>query len=178
MAGGAPGPLTSDVVLRDVAESDLPIFFEQQLDPGASHMAAFTARNPADRDAFMARWRRTLGDESIIKRTILFDGRVAGNVVSFELSGEREVGYWIAREYWGKGVATRALSMVLAEVETRPLYAHVAKDNIASIRVLQKCGFEVYGEGKEFSNARGEEVEKVILQLRSGAASPQEGAGE
>jgi RimJ/RimL family protein N-acetyltransferase len=74
------------------------------------------------------------------------------------------------------GVATRGLTTFLGHVKTRPLYAHVAKDNVATIRVLQKCGFEISGEGKEFSNARGEEVEELILQLRAGAASPQEGA--
>ena len=165
MARGAPGPLTSEVLLRDVTEGDLPIFFEQQLDPNANRMAAFTARDPADWDAFTARWTRILGDETITKKTILFDGHVAGNIVSFEQSGEREVGYWIGKEYWGKGVATRALSTFLGHVKTRPLYAHAAKDNIASIRVLEKCGFEISGEDTAFSNARGQEVEEVILTL-------------
>ena len=45
--------MTNDVLLRDVTEADLPIFFEQQ-DSAANHMAAFTAKDPADRDAFMA----------------------------------------------------------------------------------------------------------------------------
>lgn len=164
MARRAPGPLTGDVQLRDVAHGDLPIFFEHQLDPDANHMAAFTAR---DRDAFTAHWTRILGDETIIKKTILFDGHVAGNVVSFEQSGEREVGYWIGREYWGKGIATRALSEFLGHVKVRPLYAHVAKHNIASIRVLEKCGFTISGEVKRFSNARGEEVEEFVLKLRA-----------
>jgi RimJ/RimL family protein N-acetyltransferase len=87
--------------------------------------------------------------------------------VSFEQSGEREVGYWIGREYWGKGIATRALSEFLGHVKVRPLYAHVAKHNIASIRVLEKCGFTISGEDKRFSNARGEEVEEFVLKLRA-----------
>ena len=77
--------------------------------------------------------------------------------MSFEKSGEREVGYWIGREYWGKGVATRAVSTFLGHVKTRPLYAHVAKDNIASIRVLEKCGFKISGE----------EIEEFNLMLRA-----------
>ena len=36
------GPIR-DLVLRDVVEDDLPLFFDYQLDPGANHMAAFTA---------------------------------------------------------------------------------------------------------------------------------------
>jgi RimJ/RimL family protein N-acetyltransferase len=75
---------------------------------------------------------------------------VAGNVVSFEQDGEREVGYWIGREYWGKGVATEALSQFLDHVEVRrPLYAGVAKHNVASIRVLEKCGFTIVGKEED-----------------------------
>jgi RimJ/RimL family protein N-acetyltransferase len=82
---------------------------------------------------------------------------VAGNVVSFVQSGEREVGYWIGNEYWGTGVATQALSGFLNHVDTRALYAHVARHNVASIRVLEKCGFEVSWE----------EPEELLLKLRA-----------
>lgn len=154
------------VALREVTDADLPIFFEQQLDPEANHMAAFSARDPSDRDAFMAHWRKILADDSIIKRTILFEGHVAGNIVSFEHEGKREVGYWVGREHWGKGIATRALTAFLGVVAERPLYAAAASDNVASIRVLEKCGFTITGYGKWFSNARGEEIEEAILVLR------------
>jgi RimJ/RimL family protein N-acetyltransferase len=165
VAGKAASPLTSAVLLRDVTEGDLPIFFEQQLDPDANHMAAFTAGDPADRDAFTARWTKILGDETITKKTILFDGHVAGHVLSFEQFGEPEVSYWIGKKYWGKGLATEALSKFLGHVRTRPLFARAAKDNIASIRVLEKCGFTISGEDRGFSNARGEEVEEFNLIL-------------
>jgi len=158
--------MTGNITLRDVIESDLPIFFEQQLDPDANHMAAFTApRDPADRDAFMAHWSKILSDHTIFIKTILFEGHVAGNMVSFVISGEREVGYWIGKEYWGKGIATRALAEFLGNLEERPLYAHTAKDNAGSLRVLEKCGFRISGEGKEYSNARGREAEEFILKL-------------
>ncbi len=89
--------MTSDVLLRDVTEGDLPIFFEQQLDPAANTMAAFTAKNPADRNAFMAHWTKILGDDTITKKTILFDGQVAGHVLSFEQFGTPAVSYWIGK---------------------------------------------------------------------------------
>jgi RimJ/RimL family protein N-acetyltransferase len=154
------------VSLREVTEADLPIFFEQQRDPDANHMAAFTARDPSDRAAFMAHWTKLLADDTVTKRTILFEGHVAGNIVCFEWEGKPEVGYWVGREYWGKGIATMALSAFLSIVKERPLYAAAAKDNAASIRVLQKCGFAITGYGSGFSNARGEEIEEVILELR------------
>ncbi len=149
------------MLLRDVIPGDLPIFFERQLDPDANNMAAFPAR---DRDAFTAHWTKILSDETVTIKTILFDGRVAGNIVRFEESGKPQVGFWIGKNYWGKGVATKALSEFLAYLQTRPLYAHVAKHNIASIRVLEKCGFTISGEDK-FSNAGGEGVEEFIMKL-------------
>ena len=154
--------MTLDVRLRDVAEADLPIFFEHQLDPEATQMAAFPAR---DRDAFMAHWAKILADESGGKQTILVDGQVAGNVVSWGEPGERHVGYWIGRHYWGRGVATRALTAYLNHETARPLYAHVAKHNIDSLRVLEKCGFVICGEERGVPDARGNEVDEIILKL-------------
>ena len=130
-------------MLRDVEASDLPYFFEHQLDPEATHMAGFPARN---RESFMAHWNRILGDESVVKKTIHFEGEVAGNIVSFVNSGHREVGYWIGREFWGRGVATRALAGFLRLEARRPLYASVARNNVASIKVLENCGFRISGE--------------------------------
>ena len=60
-----PNALTKNILLRDVAAGDLPTFCEQQLDSDANFMAAFTARDPADRDVFTAHWARTLGDKTI-----------------------------------------------------------------------------------------------------------------
>jgi RimJ/RimL family protein N-acetyltransferase len=136
--------VTGPVTLREVREEDLPIFFENQLNPEANRIGAFT---PRDRDAFMGHWTRILADDTVLIRTVLAEGRVAGNVMSFERDGRRQVGYWIGREFWGRGVATDALLALLAEIDTRPLYACVAKQNVASIRVLEKCGFSVSEEG-------------------------------
>jgi RimJ/RimL family protein N-acetyltransferase len=148
--------------LRDVLASDLPVFFEQQMDPVANQLAAFPAR---DREKFMAHWAKILADEQVVTQTILFNGQVAGNVVSFEMSGKREVGYWLGREFWGRGIATRALAAFLELVKIRPMYAHVAKHNHASRRVLEKCGFTLCGEDKEFSNLPDGPVEGFILKM-------------
>ncbi len=167
--------MTSDVLLRDVTAGDLATLFEQQLDPEANYMAAFISRDPADRDAFMAHWARILGDETVIKQTILVGGQVAGSVVSFLHAGRREVGYWIGKDYWGRGIATRALTAFLRQVQARPLYAGVVKDNIASLRVLQKCGFTICGEDTGFAGARGMEVEEYSLVLQADERREDEG---
>src|SRR6266498_3846188 len=131
------------IILRKVIDSDLPILFEHQADAVANQMAAFPAR---DKESFMAHWAKILMNESNIIKTILYNGQVAGTVMSFVMEGKREVGYWIGREYWGKGIATAALAEFLDLVEMRPLYGVVAKHNIGSQRVLEKCGFRMAGE--------------------------------
>jgi RimJ/RimL family protein N-acetyltransferase len=147
-----------------VIDTDLPIFFEQQLDPDANAMAAFTAKDPTDRQAFMAHWHRILTDPTVIIKTIIYDEQVAGSVLSYEEAGKPEVSYWIGKEFWGKGIATWALSEFLAHVNlARPIYARVAKDNCGSLRVLEKCGFVITGEGIGFANARGREIEEFVL---------------
>lgn len=135
------------MMLRDVTQDDLPIFFEHQRDPDANRMAAFPAR---EWDAFMAHWRaKVLGDASARKKTIVVDGSVAGNIVSWEQAGKRLVGYWVGQGYWGRGVATAALSEFLGYETTRPLYAYVAAHHAGSIRVLEKCGFHRVGGVEE-----------------------------
>ena len=105
-----------------------------------------------------------MSDESVIFKAIVFDGKVAGSMVSWIMEGEWEVGYWLGKEYWGKGIATQALSEYVKIVRTRPLYAHVARHNIGSRRVLEKCGFKVIGEDT-YMNPAGAEVEEFILKL-------------
>jgi RimJ/RimL family protein N-acetyltransferase len=160
--------MISDLVMRDVIEDDLAIFFEQQLDPEANYMAAFTAKDPTNREAFTAHWRRILADATVIIKTIVCAGQVVGSVLSYEEAGKPEVSYWFGREYWGKGFATQALSDFLAHGnQARPIYARIAKDNLGSRRVLEKCGFTMIGEARGFANARGEEIEELLLELRA-----------
>ena len=132
------------VTLRAVEPGDVECFYEFQLDPEACRMADFRSR---DREASLAQWGRILADESVHPRTVLVDGAVAGHIVSFvEDEGKREVGYWLGRDYWGKGIATRALAEFLQIEPERPLYAHAARANVASRRVLEKNGFRLIGQ--------------------------------
>jgi RimJ/RimL family protein N-acetyltransferase len=142
-------------LLRDVLESDLDAFYEHQREPEANEMAIFPAR---DREAFDAHWRKILADDSTIQKTIVDEGEVAGNIGSWEQDGRRLVGYWVGREFWGKGLATRALQEFVRELTDRPLHAWVATSNVGSIRVLEKCGFVQVG-------SRTTDVEELLFQL-------------
>ena len=153
------------VQLRQVGEADLPLFFAHQQDPEAIWMAAFTAKNPSDRDAFNAHWAKIRADDGIFMQTILFEGDVAGYIVSHGWFGDLEISYWLGQAFWSKGIATEALTQFLALQTTRPLQARVVKDNIGSLKVLQKCGFVITGEDKGFAHGRQAEVEEFILRL-------------
>jgi len=147
-------------VLRDVIDDDIEVFFEQQNDPEAIQMAVWPARN---REAFFEHWHNILRAEDLVARTILAGDEVAGNIGSFERDGKRYVGYWLGREYWGRGLATKALAELIEELE-RPLYAEVATTNLGSIRVLEKCGFRVVGRATEQDEAFGE-IELLVMEL-------------
>jgi len=159
-----------NIQLREVEPSDLPLFFEHQRDPIAVAMVAFQSR---DRAAFDQHWAKILADKTGLIRTIVatFDvspesaakEHVAGNIVSWNSDGKREIGYWIDRAYWGRGVATAALSAFLHLEQTRPLYAGVAKHNAASLRVLQKCGFTFLDSASAASD--GSDDSHVLLVL-------------
>jgi RimJ/RimL family protein N-acetyltransferase len=154
-----------NVTLRPVEDRDLDAIYEQVADPESVRMAAFTARDPADRDAFLAHTARLRSDPSIWHRVIEVDGAVAGTIGTFVIEGEREVTYWIDRRQWGRGIATAALQLLLAEFDERPIYARAASDNAGSLRVLEKAGFRRIGVDRGLANGRGEEIEETILRL-------------
>jgi RimJ/RimL family protein N-acetyltransferase len=147
------------VTLRIVTDEDLPIFFEHQRDGVALRMAAFSSR---ERDAFLTHWRTNVLRPENLSRTILVDGVVTGYVGSWEQDGRRLVAYWIGREHWGKGIATRALSEFLLLERIRPLHAWVAVHNVGSIRVLEKCGFRTVAQE---ALAPADEVAEVLMTL-------------
>ncbi|SHM43304.1 GNAT family N-acetyltransferase [Actinacidiphila paucisporea] len=155
-----------ETTLREIRDGDLPVFYAQTNDPEAIAMAAFTAKDPADRDRFAAHWARIRQDPDIVARTVVgAGGEIIGNAAVFGPPGEREVTYWIGREHWDRGAATAALRGLLALVPERPQHARAAADNAASIRVLERCGFVVTGHDRGFANARGEEIDEVVLLL-------------
>lgn len=129
--------------LREIEDADLDAIFEHQSDQDAAELADVPSR---ERPAFDEHWARIRANRETVIRTIDDDGRVAGYVFTFIHDGRRVVGYWLGREFWGRGLASAALAEFLGVVDERPLHATVAPANLASIRVLEKNGFRLLRE--------------------------------
>jgi RimJ/RimL family protein N-acetyltransferase len=146
------------IVLREVHPADLEILFAYQREPAATEMAVFPAR---DRETFLDHWQQNvLGDPAVLVKIVEVDGRVAGWINSFLRGSQRLIGYWLGSRFWGRGIATHALEQFLKCETARPLFAHVARSNHASSRVLEKCGFAA---SREEVDAEG--VEELVLKL-------------
>lgn len=137
-----------DCALREVRDSDGSFFYDFQADPEAAAMAGVV---PRDRDAFERNFPGMITNAAITWRTIVVGDAVAGCVMSRTTEGgQREVGYWVARQFWAGGVATASLAAFLAIESARPIQALVAVHNVGSARVLEKNGFTLRGEEDGF----------------------------
>lgn len=175
------------VTLRPVQREDLEILFRQVNEPEGMRMVGSVRDSHTDRDAYMARWETIFANAKVIPRAIILSGGdmsgegeggegsevIAGSIACFERVAEPsrpcrilpgpEIGYWLGRAFWGKGIASEAVRLFVAEVPTRPLYARASSDNVASLRVLQKAGFREIGREMFFANMRGQEIEETLM---------------
>jgi len=151
--------------LRPVTLDDLPTLFEQQRDPAAHHMAAFTHRDPDDRAGYIGWWQRILADDTVQTRAIDVDGALAGSILCWPSDGGLEISYWLGRAFWGRGIATEALRRFVGEIAARPMLARAASDNRGSLRVLARCGFVEIGREIGFAGARGADIEETVMRL-------------
>ncbi|WP_173067578.1 GNAT family N-acetyltransferase [Phytohabitans houttuyneae] len=148
----------ADVRLRDVEHADLEVFLAQEHDPEAAARSKFP---PRPRERFMAHWEtKVLGDPTVHVRAVTVDGALAGSVVAWWDGERRFVGYWLGRQWWGRGVGTRALRLFLEREAARPLYADPVATNTGSVRLLEKCGFVAEETVRHGDN------EHVVLVLR------------
>lgn len=137
------------ITLRPIIETDIPILFQQQLDPEAVAMSAYPAK---DRGEFFRHWEGILKNKNVTARAILYKEKVAGHILCWkEGKYEQRIGYWIGKEFWRRGIASAAVQEFLSLVSIRPLFAEVANHNIASQKVLQKNGFTLHDEGGKIS---------------------------
>jgi RimJ/RimL family protein N-acetyltransferase len=144
--GCSGGIRIAEVRLREVGIADLPALHAMQAEPGWTEMAGIPRR---DHREFLEHRARIAADPEVVWLAVEADGELAGDVVSFIHDGRRVVGYGVVRAFWGHGVASAALRLLLDVVSERPLYAAVLTTNAASMRVLEKAGFERVESGEE-----------------------------
>jgi len=155
----------AQVTLRKTVLDDLDHFFTFQLDKEANYLAAFGAKDPTDKEAYIQKYAKFLDDPTIRMCTIIVDDLIAGSIAKFVMHGDPEVTYWIDKQFWGQGIATAALTQLLTLEKIRPVFGRTAFDNIGSQRVLEKCGFVKVGTDRGFANARQLEIEEFIYEL-------------
>ena len=152
--------------LRPITSADLPALYEIQTDPESNEMAG---TKPRSREAFFAVWESHFANPAINPRVIEITGRagpeIAGSISSFPADGLDSVGYWIARQHWGKGIASRALAAFLLDEPRRPLHATAARSNLPSQHILTTCGFRLVGYrmGEETERFTGREIADFVL---------------
>lgn len=154
-----------EVALRDVEDGDRDALFDLMRDARWVHMAAFTAADPDDRDAFDRWLDRQLTDPDVVIQAITSDGRPIGSIAAFPSDGALEVAYGVHPDHWGHGIATRVLRLLLHRVTNRPLYARAAADNAGSLRVLTKVGFRPVRTEHSYAPGRRSEIDETILRL-------------
>jgi ribosomal-protein-alanine N-acetyltransferase len=153
------------VSLRPLRDEDVEAVFQLESDTIGADLIALLPRVPGDRDGFELHWRRIRHDSSVVSRVIEVDGNFAGYTICFPLNGERQVGYWVERELWGRGVAGEALRLLLAELGERPLWARVARSNGASRRVLERAGFAMVATERVLAPRLGVMVDELVLRI-------------
>jgi ribosomal-protein-alanine N-acetyltransferase len=139
----------SMIVLREYCDSDLDRLVRLANNENVSRYMVYTFPYPYTRND--GEWWISTGSKQngAISRAVEYQGQFVGGIGILPQSGWRshlaEIGYWIAEQYWGKGIATTALAQMtdygFTSLQFRKLYACVLTPNIASMRVLAKCGY-------------------------------------
>ncbi len=159
--------MTNDrkISLRPTTVEDLEYLFKFQLDKEAIFLAAFTPKDPSDKNAYIEKYTKLLSEPTVHNQTIIVDDSIVGSIAKFLMGDDAEITYWIDSNFWNKGITTAALREFLTIENTRPLFGRVAFDNYGSQKVLENCGFVRIGKDKGFANARQAEIEELIYKL-------------
>ena len=148
--------------LRDVTVDDLDTIFDFEQDEEVVRRINIPTRS---RERFTKHWHGILADDECMAKAVEVDGELAGNVVSWTQDGDRMTGYVFGRRFWGRGVGTAAMRLYLDVESVRPLYADPSSGNPASIRLLEKCGFQRIGTELVPDHHGAGQIEHVMLRL-------------
>ena len=145
------------VTLRDYKTSDIDRLVALANNKNVSQYLIYTFPYPYTKEA--AEFWIAEGSQfnGAITKVIELDGLFVGSVGLSPQIGWRahcaEIGYWLGESYWGNGVATQALKQMTDEAfgvhKFKKLFAPVLSPNIASMKVLEKCDYQLEGVLKD-----------------------------
>ena len=146
---------TDRIILRPWMEEDAPALFKYASDPEVGPRAGWPPHRSLDESREII--RTVFSGEGmwavVLKETgepIGCAGYLPESLSNLEISEDQcEVGYWIARPYWGRGICTEALRLIVRycfeEKGFSVLWGDYFPENPASGRVMEKCGFSDTG---------------------------------
>ena len=155
-----------NLILKATSQADLVTLFAYQTHKTSILMAAFTAENPNDKEAYMDKWSKIITNPQINMQSIYVDDQLVGSILCFDMMDETNVSYWLGHKYWNKGIASKSLKRFLQKTKKRLLIGRTAFDNYGSQKVLTKCGFTFMRKETDFANARGKKIEEYIYILK------------
>lgn len=141
------------LTLRDYATSDIEALVALANNKLVSRFLVYTFPYPytrADAEWWISEGVQAEGD---VTKVIEYNGQFVGSVGLTRQLGWRdhlaEIGYWLGEPYWGKGIATQAVQQMtesaFSDLKLQKLYAPILAPNQASMRVVEKCGYELEG---------------------------------
>jgi RimJ/RimL family protein N-acetyltransferase len=136
------------VTLRDFIESDAEQLVAILNDSDVTQYLSTKIPSPySNADAL---WWINEGSRGSLIKAIVFNNKLIGcigvNRGEFEYNRSGEIGYWLAKDYWRQGITSSAIKQIIDMTFTQTdiirVFASVFSNNIASMQLLLKSGFE------------------------------------
>ena len=159
------------VTLRSFQLSDVPWLVRYLNHDEVTHH--ITDAIPSPYTEADAHWWLDHSHSTTLIKAIDYEGQLVGcisaEVGDFEYNRSAELGYWVGREHWNKGIATAAvhqfMKQLFEQTDLVRLFVSVVSVNKASIRVLSKNGFSLDGELKMASFRQGKFYDEQLWSL-------------
>ena len=95
------------------------------------------------------------------------NGKVIGGIGLRDITSHKaEIGYWLGKKYWGKGIATKAVQLItnfgFKQLKLKRIYAHIFSKNKASARLLEKNNYKREGLMRKYYLKNGKLLDAAL----------------
>lgn len=170
-----PNLETERLLLRSIDSSDVDDLFEVLSDPDVAENDYFyPVETKEEALSFIKRYKQEIEDKEEITWGIILkeNQKLIGTCClgDFDEDAQRsEIGYSISKAEWGKGYATEACRKIIAygfkKIKLNRIEATITPGNDASIRVLEKLGFQKEGLVRQRDLIKEKLVDGIIMGL-------------